>query len=355
MNLENGSGRILGFGLRFTHKGRIYESRTRVTDRLRGAVCESLDRRAHHARKQSPELARAYGMSMRLFDQGRNNFNTGVLNYTGNTIRAGLLDVTVAGTWCKPVTGATNANPVVYSCVGHGNANNDVLVVGEIGGNLSANQTGLAAAVAANTFQLTTLEGNAVAGSGAFTTNGFEVNLTQAAVYGDLLGTSVGTLQTLVGKTSSRGVSNATSPISWPAIPAGNTVTAVVYIDTSVGQDLIGWQDGKIRVKVQKAVLAGDTSIVTMPLTGQLWDGVTGAAPVIWWSDGHSSTLNAAANQGDDSLTITAQAAGGVALNSTADVAVFGGGLPFATSGASVSLTIGTVYFPTNPTGIYAL
>jgi hypothetical protein len=354
MNLESGSGRILGFGLRFTHNGRIYESRTSMTERLRGAMCESLDRRSHRARKQSPELARAYGMSMRLFDTGRNAFNSSAsISFTSDQIRAILLDVTAPGTWSKTVTGATNANPVVYSSVGHGFSNNDVLVLGGIGGNLSANQTGLATAVAANTFDLNTLEGVAVAGSGAFTTNGYAINLTQAVTIGDLLGTNVA-FAVLAGRTSSRGVANATSPVTWNAVPAGHTVTAIVYYDNSFAQ-LLGWQDGKVRVKVQKAVLALDTSIIITPLTGQLWDGVTGAAPVIWWSDGHSSTLNAAANQGDDSLTITAQAAGGVALNSTADVAVFGGGLPFATSGASVSLTIGTVYFPTNPTGIYAL
>jgi hypothetical protein len=302
-------------------------------------------------------------MSARLFDTGRNSFNTGGLNYTGDAIKAMLLDTSGTGTWIKPVTGATNANPVVYSCVGHGNSNNDVIVVGGIGGNLSANQTGLAAAVAANTFDLNTLEGLAVQGSGAFTTNGYEVNITQAVFVADLLGAREGTDQTLVGKTSSRGVSNATSPITWPAVPVGNPVGAIVFYDAAGGSDatnrLIAWQDGKIRVKVQKAVIAGDTNIVvtttTNALAGQLWDGVTGPAPVLHWSDGHNSTLNAAANQGDDSITITAQAAGGVALGSTADVTTFGSGLPVTPSGGPLAFTIGTIYYPTNPTGIYVL
>ena len=138
---------------------------------------------------------------------------------------------------------------------------------------------------------------------------------------------------------------------------------AIIFYDAAGGSDatnrLIAWQDGKIRVKVQKAVIAGDTNIVvtttTNALAGQLWDGVTGPAPVLHWSDGHNSTLNAAANQGDDSITVTAQAAGGVALGSTADVTTFGSGLPVTPSGGPLAFTIGTIYYPTNPTGIYVL
>lgn len=339
-------------------RGRRYVDRIEVTDKIRDALGEGAERKAFAHRKNSA-LSRAFRMSARMFDPGRNSFNIGGLNYTGDTIKAMLLDVTTPGTFLKTVTGATNVNPVVYTSNAHGFSNNDVLVVGGIGGNLSANQTGLAASVAANTFDLNTLEGLAVAGSGAFTTNGYAVDLTLATFVAGVLGTRVSTDQTLAGKTSSRGTANATSPIAWPAIALGNTVTAIIVYDAAGGSDatnpLILWQDGKVRVRADKAAIAGDVSIVVEPLRGQLWDGTTGAAPVLHWSDGHSSTLNAAANQGDSAITITAQAAGGVALGATADVAAFGAGLPFATSGAALNFSIGTIYGPTLPVGLYTL
>jgi len=345
----------------FRRRGRIYLGRAELSEAVKEAIAISHDRRAFEARRARDSIrARAYGMAARLFDNGRDAFNTKTIGFTTDTIKALLLDCSAPGTYLKLITGGvTNANPAVYTSASHGFANNDVLVAGGIGGNLSANQTGLAASVATNTFQMTTLEGLAVAGSGAYTSGGYVIDLTQATFVAGILGNRVGTDQTLAGKTSSRGVANATSPITWPTVPAGNPVQAVVFYDAAGGSDasnrVIAWQDGKVRVRVDKAVVATDTSIVVEPLRGQLWDGATGPAPVIYWSDGHSSTLNAAANQGDSAITITSQAAGGVALGSTADVTTFGAGLPVTPSGGSIAFSIGTIYAPTNPTGIYVL
>ena len=186
------------------------------------------------------------------------------------------------------------------------------------------------------------------------------MDLTLATFVAGILGNRVGTDQTLAGKSSSRGTANATSPITWTSVPAGNPVQAVIFYDAAGGSDatnrLILWQDGMARVRVDAAVVATATTVIVNPLTAQLWDGSTGSAPVIYWSDGHSSTLNAAANQGDSALTITSQAAGGVALGSTADVTVFGGGLPVTPSGGNISFSIGSILGPPgNPTGIYTL
>ena len=356
------SGRAFGVAVRSLR--RKYQAKMDVPAEMRGVIAESFDKRSFAERKRgrhgmAPELARAYGMAARMFDNGRNSFNTGGLNYTGDTIKAMLLDTSASGTFLKLITAASNANPVVYTSAAHGFSNNDVLIVGGIVGNLSANQTGLAASVATNTFDLNTLEGNAVAGSGAYVSGGYAVDLTQAVFVAGILGNRVGTDQTLAGKTSSRGIANATSPITWPTVPAGNPAQAAIIYDAAGGSDatnrLIGWQDGKVRVVVDKAVVATDTSIVVLPLIGQLWDGSTGSAPVLNWSDGHSSTLNAAAAQGAVAITITSQAAGGVANQSSADVTAFGAGLPVTPNGANISFTIGTIYYPTNPTGLYVL
>ena len=327
--------------------------------KLADSLAASFEHRAWLHRKDNPLVAKAFHAA-RLFDQGRNSFNTGGLNYTGDVIKAMLLDVSVAGTYNKLISAVTNASPAVYTSTAHGFANNDVLVVGGVGGALNANQTMLANAVATNTFQgLTLFGGFNVSTSTAYTSGGYAIDLTQATFVAGILGTRVGTDQTLAGKTSVAGVANATSPIAWPTIASGNTVSAVVFYDGTGGSDatnrLIGWQDGKVSVVVDQAVVSSATTIVVEPLKAQLWDGSTGPGPVFYWSDGHTSTLNAAANQGDRAVTITAQAAGGVAIGSSADMADFGGGLPFATGGFGFQFTIGTIYAPTLPTGIYKL
>lgn len=309
--------------------------------------------RAHH---RSETMQRAM-KSARLFDKGRDAFVEKLAGWTADVQKAMLLDLSVAGTYNKLITGVTAASPAVYTSTAHGFSNGDLICVLGVGGTLTANQLGLAASVAANTFQLTTLEGAAVVGTGAYTSGGFAVNLTQAQFVAGILGNRVGTDQTLAATSSVKGIVTATSPITWPTVTAGNPVQAVVFYDAAGGADatnrLIAWQDGKVRVVVDQAVLAAATTIVIEPLRGQLWDGVTGAAPVLYWSDGHTSTLAAAANQGDRALTITSQAAGGVAIGSTAEMNVFGGGLPVTPSGGNISFTIGSILVV--GTGIFQL
>jgi len=138
-------------------------------------------------------------------------------------------------------------------------------------------------------------------------------------------------------------------------------VSAVILYDGKGGTDatnpLIAWQDGKVTVIVAQAVLATATTIVVEPLRAQLWDGTTGSAPVLYWSDGSSSTLNAAAAQGARAITITSQAVGGVSLGAQADVQGFGAGLPFATTGGGFAFSVGTIYATGTsfPTGLYKL
>lgn len=297
--------------------------------------------------------------SGRLFDKARNDFAEKLLGWTADAQSAMLLDLSVAGTYNKLVTNVSTASPAVYTSNAHGFANGDTVVVLGVLGCLNANQLGLVAAQAANTFQLTTLEGIAVdtTAAGAYTAGGFAVNLSQAQFVAGILGTRVGADQTLVGKTSTKGIVNATSPISWPTVPAGNPVQAIVFYDAAGGSDatnkVIAWQDGKIRVVLARAAIATDTTLTIEPLRGQLWDGAIGPAPVLYWSDGRSSTLNAAAAQGARQLTITAQAAGGVSVGSTAECTVFGAGLPVTPSGGTISFTIGTILVV--GTGIFQL
>ncbi len=305
---------------------------------------------------------RPFGMAARLFDHGRDGYNTKLLSWTGDTQKALLLDTSTAGasgTFLKPITGATNASPIVYTVTANGYANNDLVVAVNVGGNLSANQTGLVTAQATNTIDLTTLDGGTIAGSAAYTSGGMAVNLTQAVFVADLLGTRIGTDPTIAGTTSSKGVANATSPITWTSVP--NNVAQlgmVVFYDAAGGSDatnrIIAWQDGRIRVVTVGNSVITATTMNVQPLRAQLWDGVTGSAPVLWFSDGFSATLNASTPQGADSLTVTSL---GHAIPdlSTAEGVVFGGGLPAVPTGGNIAFNIGSIYAPLTPTGIYEL
>ena len=80
-------------------------------------------------------------------------------------------------TYGIPISGATNASPVVYTTsVAHGLHNGDRVYVNEITGNLAANTSGIPYVVTTGTtftFQLQTLAGAPVNGSGAYTGGGY--------------------------------------------------------------------------------------------------------------------------------------------------------------------------------------
>jgi hypothetical protein len=272
-----------------------------------------------------------------------------------------LLDLTASsGAALKLITAASNANPVVYTVTANGFTNNDVCVAGGILGNLSANQTGLVASQATNTIDLNTITPEAlpVIGSGAYVSGGYAMDLTLAQFVSDVLGNRVGTDPTISGTSSSRGVANATSPVTWTSVPSGNPAQAVVFYDAAGGSDstnnVIAFQDGKIIVIIDRAVSTSDTTVYVEPLKAELWDGSTGSAPVLNFSNGHSLTLNAAALQGARTLTVTS-AGNAIAAGNTADAVDFGGGLPVTPGGGSISFNIGSILAPLTPTGIYQL
>ncbi len=292
-----------------------------------------------------------------LFDHARDGFANALLSWTGDPQKGLLLDVTSTGPSFKQLTSATNTSPVTYLSAAHGFSNGDVVVTGNIGGNLSANQTGLVVNAFANTFQLTTLEGQMVSGSGAYTAGGFAVDLTQATFVADLLGTREGTDVTLAGTTSSRGICNASSPITWISVPTGNPATVVFY-DAAGGTDatnrIVLWQDGRIRIITVGDTPPGSTTIKCQPIRAPLWDGTTGPAPVLWFSNGFSATLNAATPIGADQLTVT-PTGNDIPNFATAEGIDFGGGLYVTPANNNISLQIGQTYDSPTQIGIFEL
>ena len=67
-----------------------------------------------------------------------------------------------------PVSGATNASPIVITANAHGFANGDRVSLFSVTGNTAANNTFLISGVTANTFQLTGSTGNGAYGGGGF-------------------------------------------------------------------------------------------------------------------------------------------------------------------------------------------
>ena len=72
----------------------------------------------------------------------------------------------------KTITGATNATPIVVTSAAHGFSNGDKVTISGVGGNTAANGTFLVAAKSTNTFELNTLAGANVAGTGTYTSGG---------------------------------------------------------------------------------------------------------------------------------------------------------------------------------------
>src|ERR1700722_18491699 len=116
-------------------------------------------------------------MTNALFENGRNNYLTGNLNWTSDTVSGALLDLTQSTASCKQISGATNATPIVITATSHGFSNNDIVYISGVGGNLAANGVWLVASSTTNTFAITDLSGNNVVGSGSYTSGGRAVNM----------------------------------------------------------------------------------------------------------------------------------------------------------------------------------
>jgi hypothetical protein len=299
-------------------------------------------------------------MSGRMFDKGRHGFGEKLIGWVADNQGAALFDPTQVATWTREITNVTNANPAVYTSAAHGFLNGDIVLNGGILGNLSTNQLGRVAAVTTNTYQMLTLEGAgiSVAGSGAYTSGGWAVNLTQASFVADVIQGNgrVGTdAEPLAGTTDVGGVLSATN-WTWSAVSqgyAGQQAWAIIFYDAAGGSDatnrLIAINDGKLQVvcNTNAALLA--TTIFVEPLIAGIPSG-----SVLWFSNGQSATLSVAANQGDRSLTITALG-GAIPPGHQADVIATIAGLPFTPNGGNINFTVPVLWYPGLPTAIMAI
>lgn len=261
---------------------------------------------------------------------------------TTATFKAGLIRPATGDTALKIITAATNATPVNITSTAHGFTNGDIVIIGGILGNLSANGTFKVANVAANTFDLQTLDGVSVVGSGAYTSGGWAVNISLGAFLVDIDGCSVGTDQTLASVTQALGAINATNP-SWTAVAdpgagvTGDVIAVVYYKSTGAAgtSPLIAINDGRIRVVCAANAAAAATTLAVEKLDGPIPNGT-----VLVFSNGLSVTLTAVAAENDRTLTVSALGGAGVAAGHAADVYTTSAGLPVHPNGGNISLTL---------------
>ena len=181
-------------------------------------------------------------MASGIFQPAKAKFLSGGLDLTALTIKAALTDLNdIAGV----ITAATNATPIVVTQAAHGWANGDVVCIQQVAGNLAANGKFRIANVATNTYELTTYASGAnVAGTGAWTSGGLAINLTDFDFYDDVSAGTVGTPGTLGSKTVTLGVFDA-ADVTFTAVTGDEFEAVIIYNDTGTPStsDLIAFLD----------------------------------------------------------------------------------------------------------------
>lgn len=276
-------------------------------------------------------------MGNALFEKGREGFLDGTLDWDTHTFKAALLDLNTADTGIKAVTGATNATPIVITATSHGFTDGDIVCVGAVGGNLAANGIWKISGSATNTFQLTDpITGTNAAGSGAYTSGGYVVNLGPSASgdnWDDFDGALVGTAQTLTSPTVTQGVAD-TADVTYSSV-TGATVEAIgIYKDTGTASTsrMAAFIDGRHIVTCAATAASSATSIAVERLAA----GIPNST-VLAFSNGQTATLTALANAGDRTVTVSALA-GSVTAGSRADAPGTSSGLPVTPNGGSITV-----------------
>jgi hypothetical protein len=269
-------------------------------------------------------------LSNRLFGSGLHAVNTKAVSVTGDTLKATLLLMNSSAGKIYQVTAASNATPIVLTVASAtGMATGDIVVVGNVGGNLAANGTWQISVSGNNITLLRSLDGQNSTGSAAWTSGGYIIDLTSATTLSDVSGNSTGTDQTLSSVTDTSGLVNASS-WTWTALSGANKVYGMaVYDNTS--NNLLAWYDGLYQIRVVTQAAATSTSIAVETLLAVIPSGT-----VLNFSDGTTATTSAQNALYDTSLSVTSTAAT-IHAKATADAGpTLSAGLPFLPSGGNV-------------------
>jgi hypothetical protein len=249
-------------------------------------------------------------MSNRFFDKGRQAFAAGDLDWDAQAfvLMPLKLDGTLTDTCVKAITAITTATPPVCTSTAHGYANGDIVVIRGAAGMLNANGTFKIAGVAANTFQLTTLDGQNVVGTGTFTGTACVVNLTAADFYDDVDGAlctgapAFSAASALASKTNVNGLISAANVAG---ITLNDTCHGIVLVrnnaNTAGTSQVVAFMDGRTMVRVVADAASSATTLWVEPLEGAL-----PSATVIQMTNGVTVTTTAPAVAGARSLAVSA-------------------------------------------------
>lgn len=273
---------------------------------------------------------------MRLFEKGREGFLDGTIDFDTNTIRAALLDLNTADVGVKAVTGATNATPIVLTVTANGFANGDIVYVDGVGGNLAANGVWLVSAQATNTISLQRLDGTNAAGSAAYTSGGYVVNLGPSAAgdnWDDFDACLVGSLVTLTSPTVTAGVADA-ADTTFTAVTGASVEAIALLKDTGTTSTsrMIALITGKHIVTVNTAPSGTYTTVAVEPLAAGIPNGT-----VLTFSNGQAVTTNAVAAAGDRALTVVSTS-NALTAGSRALAPATGSGLPVTPNGGDITI-----------------
>src|SRR5277367_682209 len=276
-------------------------------------------------------------MTNALFENGRNNYLTGNLNWTSDTVSGALLDLTQSTASCKQISGATNATPIVITATSHGFSNNDIVYISGVLGNLAANGLWLVASTTTNTFAITDMSGNNVVGSGTYTSStGRAVNMGPSISnnWSELSGCLVGTATNLSGESAAQGIANA-STLTFTSV-SGNTCQAIALFKntgTSSTSKLIALISGDFIVTVAQNASSSATTIFVDPLKYGIANGT-----VLTFSNGASATLSSGASAGARSLSVSSTAAS-ISAGNVALAPQTNSGLPVTPNGNNIVVT----------------
>lgn len=273
-----------------------------------------------------------------VMEKGREGFLDGTLDWDTNTFKAALLDLDTTDVGIKAVTGATNATPVVITSTAHGFSNNDIVLIGKVGGNLAANGVWKISGVAANTFNLTDpVSGSNAVGSAAYTSGGYAVCLgpsTSGDNWDDFDAALVGTAQTLTTPTVTQGVADA-DDVTYSSVSGATVEAVLIYKDTGTASTsrVAALIDGRHIVTCAATAASSATSIAVERLSAGIPNGT-----VLTFSNGQAATMTALANAGDRTVTVSALS-GSVTAGSRADAPATSSGLPVTPNGGSITIT----------------
>lgn len=274
-------------------------------------------------------------MSNRFFDKGRQFFVSGDCDWDADTfcLMPLRLDGTLTDTCVKAITGITTATPPVVTSNSHGFTNGDIIMQRGVGGMLNANGTFKVAGVTTNTYQLTTLDGQNVVGTGTYTSGGCAVNLTASDFYDDLDGalcTGAPALSAATALSSKTNTNGQISAANVSGITLNDTCHAVILIknvsNAAATSRVVHFADGRTMVRVVADAASNATTLWVEPLEGPLPSGT-----VIQMTNGVTVTLSSSAAAGARSISVTA-ISGAIAAGHHGDAQTTNSGLPLTLS-----------------------